>query len=935
MNGIRAIVLVSGSALCAAAAALPEADASTQVDAAAQDAATRGEESPGHAGAPEERDAAARAATLDTVTVTGSRVLRAGYESPTPVTVVDMEQIELAAPNNIADYLNTLPSLLGDATTVQGNNAISSGTTGMNRLNLRGLGPDRTLILVDGRRFVGSNLQGNVDANGLPNALVRQVDVVTGGASSVYGSDAVAGVVNFILDTRYTGTKGFLQAGQSQRSDDDQRNAGVTFGRPFAEGRGHVLLNAEYARSEGIGSARERSWFRGWGNMVNPDWTPGSGLPQWITVPYLNRPNEAPGGLITGGPLQWTTFDPDGSPRLFDYGVLDATGSNSSGGELDGHFPVVSLKGDLRRHNAFGRVSYEVSDAFEVFAEASLANSVAITNSSYNFYGGSLTIRSDNAYLDQRVKDAMADAGVDSAPYGLLFGVAAPRVETDTYRALLGTSGVFGNGWNLDAYYQYGESRLDTRVNNVTNTTRLTLALDAVVDPASGRVVCRSTLSDPGNGCVPINTFGGASASDVALAWVNGTPYMEQTMKQHVASASVSGEAFSTRAGPATVAFGVEHRRESVSSSSDEAGQARQWLFGNFLPTSGSNRVNEAFAEALIPLAETLDFNGAVRIADYSYSGTEVPWKAGVTWRPVQSLLLRGVRSRDIRAPNLGDLYQTGVTQRQNVLDRWNNDARVNIVRVSQGNLDLLPELADTTSLGVVFNPAWLPQLQGAIDYFRIDIKDAISTLANQELIDGCFDGDAGLCQYVSRDASGELDGFTIMPINIANQKVRGVDLDLSYRQDLAWGGGDDAGIDLRLIATRMLENARQTPFTSHDYVGENRRIGTPKWRALTTATYRQGQGRFGASARFVGSGVLRNDWADGIDIDDNTVPSAWYLDLFGSYAFPGERFEAYFRVDNALDRDPVVVSTDMNGINPTLYDVVGRYFTIGVRFQF
>ncbi|WP_407353001.1 TonB-dependent receptor plug domain-containing protein [Luteimonas sp. R10] len=929
MSAIRIVTLLSGSALLfAGGPGLPAAVAQdVQAPAATADAQDRADAA--QAPSPAVQDTAA---TLDTVQVTGSRVLKAGYASPTPVTTIDFEQIELAAPNNIADYLNTMPSLVGDATTTQGNNSISSGTTGMNRLNLRGLGTDRTLVLVDGRRFVGSNLQGNVDANGLPNALIRQVDVVTGGASSVYGSDAVAGVVNFLLDTRYTGTKGYVQFGESAEGDDTQQNIGLTFGRPFAEGRGHLLLNAEYAHSDGIGAARDRDWFRGWGNMINPDWTEGNGQPYRITVPFLNRPNEAFGGLITDGPLRGTTFDPDGSPRPFDYGTLDLTGSNSSGGELDGHFAAMSLKGDVRRKNAFGRASFEISDAFELFAEASAANSVATTHSSYNYFGGSLTIRDDNPYLDPRTRAAMAEAGVDSAPYGLLLGVASPRVEVDTYRAVVGLSGMVGETWDVDAYYQYGESRLSTRVLNVTNSGRLAQAIDAVVDPDSGRIVCRSSLADPGNGCVPLNTFGGAAPDDPALDWVNGSPWIDQTVTQQVASASMSGEAFSTWAGPATLAFGAEHRRESVRGRSDEAGQRREWLFGNFLPTRGSNRVNEAFAEVLMPLAETLEFNGAVRVADYSYSGIEVPWKAGLTWRPLQSLLLRGVRSRDIRAPNLSNLYQAGLTQRQNVLDRWNGDVRQNILRISQGNLDLNPEIADTTSLGVVFTPAGLPGLQGAIDYYSIDIKDAISTLSNQETVDGCYEGDQSLCRYVTRDASGTITELLIQPINIANQKVRGVDVDLSYRHGLPTLG-DDADLDFRVVASRLLEDTRETPFASHDYAGENR-DGSPKWRALATATFRSGPARLGASARFIGSGVLRNDWVDGVDIDDNTVPSTWYLGLFGSYAF-GDRMEAYFRIDNALDRDPVVIATDNNGLNATLYDVVGRYFTAGLRFEF
>lgn len=870
--------------------------------------------------------------TLDAVSVTGSRVMSAGFESPTPVTSITQEQIQAEAPNSIVDYINTLPSMANTRSPTQGNNAISSGATGMSLLDLRGLGADRTLVLVDGRRHVGSTLQGSVDANTLPTGLIRGVEIVTGGASSVYGSDAVAGVVNFILDKYYTGTKGYVQGGRSGRGDDEQTNVGISFGQGFADDRGHFLVSAEHATADGVGAVRDRPWYRGWGTMVNPQWTAGSNQPNQIIVPYLNRPNEAVGGLITAGPLRWMAFSPDGSPRRFDPGMLDAAGASSSGGELDGHFASVSLKGASERHNAFARGSFWINDDFEVFAEASHARSRVKTNASYNYYGGSLTIYRDNAYLHPAVADAMDNAGVGSAAYGLLLGDASPRVQTTTDRAVVGLSGNLGDNWALDAYYQYGRSKLHTQVRNTTNSTRLRLALDAVIDPATGNVVCRSTLSNPGNGCVPLNTFGGAHMSAQGLAYVQGTPESRQTMKQEVLSASLRGEPVQLPAGPLVTAFGVEARRESVEGWADAAGLAREWLFGNFLPTKGENKVKEAFAEALVPLVEDkLSLNAAARVADYSYSGTAFTWKAGLTWSPLDSLTIRSVRSRDIRAPNLAELYQAGVTQRQNVNDPWFGNIRRNIERVSRGNLALRPEEADTVSLGVVFSP-W-DGFQGAVDYYQIDISDAITSLSNQQIVDRCFDGDADLCKLVQRDANGALSGLTMSPVNVANRTVRGVDTDLMYRQPLQ-ALGEDASLEWRLIATRLLKSTSETPFASYDYAGENTGSSV-KWRALSNVTLHRGPLRLGASVRFVGSGVLDNTWVEGVDIDDNHVPSTWYLGLSGGYKFGGDRFEAYFDVDNLLDKAPVRIATNTNGINGVLYDLVGRYYSVGMRFNF
>lgn len=873
------------------------------------------------------------ARTLDAVKVSGSRVVSQTYTAPTPITSIEREQIDMAAPNNVADYVNTLPSMVGDRSTTAGNNAISSGTTGMNRLNLRGLGADRTLVLVDGRRHVGSTLQGNVDANVLPNALIRSVDVVTGGASSVYGSDAVAGVVNFLLDTRYTGSKGYVQYGESARGDDAQVNIGASFGAPFADGRGHVLFNAEHATSDGVGSVRDRDWWQAWGNMANPRRNE-AGQPERIIVPWLNRPNEAPGGLITSGPLQWTTFGPDGSPLRFDPGIVDPTGSASSGGDMDGHFAVVALKGASERNNAFARASLDVGDSFEVFAEAGWARSVVDTGASYNYYGGNLTLRLDNAFLNPLTRQAMLDAGVSTAPFGLVYGVSSPRVESSTQRVLLGTTGMLGDNWELDAYYQYGRSDLNTEVRGTTNTARMALAFDAVVNPANGQVVCRSALSNPASTCVPYNAFGEGNATAQAIAYVTGSPYSNLRMKQQVASATITGTAATLPAGDLVTAFGLEHRRESVDGNADPQSANREWLFGNFTSTAGENRVSEAFAEALVPLLEDrLSLNAAARLADYSYSGSAFTWKLGAVWTPGEQWLVRATRSRDIRAPNLGDLYQSGATQRQNVRDPWNGGVTRNILRVSSGNLDLSPEVSDTYSLGVVFSPAALPGFQAALDYYHIDIADAISTLSNQQMVDRCYEGDPDLCRFIERDGNGALSGLTLTPINIAQATMRGVDLDLGWRTPLASLGGD-ASLTLRGLVTRVFEYRSENPYSSDDSVGENSG-SLPKLRAHVSANLERGPLRLGANARFVSAGKLDNDWQTGVHIDDNAVASAWYLGLQGSWKLADGRWEVYGKVDNVLDRDPARVASNTNGFNPTLYDVLGRYYSVGLRFDF
>jgi outer membrane receptor protein involved in Fe transport len=866
----------------------------------------------------------------DLVVVTGSRVVRNGYSAPSPTTIVGPEELDAVAPANIADYVNSLPVFPGTATTREGNNSISAGVTGMNRLDLRGIGTNRTLVLIDGRRFVGSTLGGDVDVNGIPNALIERVEIVTGGASAVYGSNAVAGVINFVMDTDFTGLKGDLQYHESSYGDDEQYKANLTYGTPFAAGRGHFLLSGEHARNNGVPDSFKRRWFRQWDTLVNPD-----GTPEQITRSGVIDTRVAAGGLITGGPLAGTTFDPGGTPRPFDYGILRA-GVLSVGGEGDGFYSVISLDGELTRDYLFGRLSYELSRGFELFTESSYSKAEAVTNSSRNYFRANQTIHADNAYLHPNVKDAMAEAGLDSFPYGFVLGIASPRVEVETYRGVLGLNGELPSGFQWNSYYQYGQADVSDQINNVTNKGNLQLALDAVEGPG-GQIVCRSTLVDPDNRCVPINTFGGNAVSDAALAYVNGTPWLAQQIEQHVVATSISGEPFSSWAGPVRVAGGAEYRHESVSGDSDQVGMNGGWLFGNFRPTSGSISVKEVFAESLVPLAkgrsmvESLDLNGAVRLTDYDVSGNVNTWKVGLSYEPFDGLRFRATQSRDIRAPNLSDLYQAGLTQRNNVDDPFRNNVSTNFERVSSGNLSLDPEVGDTTSFGVVFRPDVLPQFHGSIDYFSIDIEDAITTLSNQQVVDRCFEGDQTLCEAIVRNDEGVITTIFIRPINIASLKVSGVDFDFSFRETVNWPASDTT-INLRLLASRVFEYVQDNSFVSHDFAGENGG-SVPDWRINGMASLQKGPVDLTMSARFTSAGVLNNDWIEGVDIDDNHVPSIMYFDLGGSYRFANNRSEVYFRVNNLFNKEPPVVATELLGTNPTLYDTIGRVYRIGVRF--
>lgn len=875
--------------------------------------------------------------TLQSVEVTGSRVISSSFLSTNPMVTIGKPEIDAISPNNISDLVITIPSVVTSYSSTVGKNDISNGLNGLNTANLRDLGSDRTLIMLNGHRVVGSTTSGLVDLNTMPQGLINGIDVVTGGASAVYGSDAVAGVINFKLDTTYTGVKGFVQGGQSRYGDDTQAKYGLTLGLPFAEGRGHVLFDAGYAKNGGIGSLRDRPWYRSWGNMQNPAWTPENGEPQRITVPWVNRTEENPGGIITGpDALRFTAFNPDGSPRAYQHGLLDRTGSEQSGGEMDGHYAVMSLKSRNARRYAYGRLSFDLSDAVNVYGAYTHSESESSTVASYTYYDSSFQIQADNAFLDPGLRSYMNANNIDEFTYGLIVGKATEDFDINYDRAILGLDGKLSDFWSIHAFYEYGRSRVRTDLNDVTNDNRMELALDAVVDPATHRIVCRSTLTDPDNGCVPLNSFGVGNMSSAALAYVTGRAWYNRTFKQQMGSVNVTGQPLDLWAGPLNVAFGVDFRKQSIGdATSDAESQLNNWRFGNFLPTTGSDKVTELFGEFSLPLMEDdkLNLNGAIRSADYHYSGRQLAWKVGMTWSPAQSLMVRAMQSRDIRAPNLAELYQSGLTHRVEITDPFNDNKLRNTEETILGNKNLDPEIGHTTTLGVVYMPAWAPGLNAAVDFYRIRINDAIMSIDDQDTVDRCFAGDQQVCQNVVFFPDGTIDRLINAPINVAEQYVKGMDFNIAYHRPLP-SLGQDAALTLRALATNQTQNRTTTPFTTENIAGRVTGNGA-RWKGRLTATFSKGPYKIGAVGRFIGHGKLRNYWVEGVDIDDNTVPSVWYFGLFGSWSFMHDRLEAYFHIDNLFDRDPVVIATDSGGFNPQLYDVVGRYTTIGLRFNF
>lgn len=925
----------------------------------------------------QEQNAAPESDMLGEVTVTGSRIVRDGYEAPTPVSVLGAEQLNAMAVTNIVDAVNRLPALSPSVTSK--NSPAVDMTGGIQNLNLRGLGATRTLVLLDGKRVVGSTLSGfnnngsAVDINALPNGLISRVDVVTGGASAVYGSDALAGVVNFVLDKEFTGWKGEAMGGISNYGDDESYKVNLAYGTPFADDRGHLLLAGEHTYTDGI-LHNNRPWGRrSYSLLLNPSYSDTNGQPRYIAAFDTGLALATRGGLIVSGPLRGTQFGAGGTPSTFTFGPL-ISGVLMSGGDWQAsridNDPMMDL--NIKRSNAFARASFDVTDDANVYAELlwSDTHSRSFSGVPY-FHLGNVTVRSGNPFIPASVQAQMTALGISQFTLGTTnqdLGKFGHDNTRETLRYVVGAEGtadVFGTQWKWEADYVRGTTDVHATTPDTEVTAHYTRAVDATRDPLTGQIVCAVNAdADPNNNdpaCVPYNVMGIGVNSPQAIDYVTDTGWTLIDLQQDVFAVSASGEPFSTWAGPVSVAFGAEHRREKANTTASALDQARAFFAGNFTASRGKYDVSEGFVETVVPLlndrpaAQSLDLNGAVRWTDYSTSGEVVTWKAGLTWAPIEDLRWRATRSRDIRAPNLDNLFNTGRSSREAVRDPQNNGAPITIVARLQGNPNLVPEQADTTGLGLVYQPSWLAGFGASIDYFNIEIDGAIVSLNAQGYVDRCARGETRLCEFIERNAAGEITFVAVQPANVLTQQTRGVDVEASYRFSL-W----NAEVALRAMGTYVHSLKTVDNQSVIEGAGVNADGGAiavanglfaPRWRYLTSVTYSLNPFSATVSARGISSGVYNNAFIECTSgcpaatprptVSNNGIDAVTYFDLALNYSILDERGEAFVVVENlANEAPPLVAANTSSGFwfgqaNGNNYDRIGRMFRAGVRFKF
>lgn len=977
------------------------------------------------------------ARTLDTVTVAGSRIRRAEVESNHSLSVIERDRIEAASTGNVIDLLNEQPQLsLGTDAQINIRSADIGGdkNTGVATANLRSLGSTRTLTLVNGRRHVaGTTASSAVDMNTISKTSLQQVEIVTGGSSAVYGADAIAGVINLTTLQQFDGLRGSAQVGTTEDGGGDTRNLSLTVGRNFADTRGNVMLSVGYDREEPIYWV-DRPWgiepggLRGSLSYVaNPAYSgEGSTEPRFIAmsgvsgITYRQYGHPVITTRIGDAAAYSYSFDDDGQLIPYDLGtrLVNSQGqlltsavdcpdcyvsnhlgtarneTERSGVELQAAYWLLEDgAGAIRTAEAFYEGKHYEVEALQLHGYSSFAGSGPSVGNR-----GGYAIRIDNPFAPSGLVDLMQANGltyVDVTRINNDFGQdvdemraahAAGRpprsrgalldmtAEYKTDRHVAGLRGQFANDWNYEIYGNYGRTRAKFTQSDFMDTL-FRQQVDAVRDPDTREIVCRSTLTDPDNGCVPINIVEVGSISMEDLAYSYRRPVLSDTIVQKNVAASIDGTLFSwTSPGsgaelPVGFAAGVEYRREFSRATPDADGYSGDLFYmGPRVETVGRYSSWEAFAEINLPLlknvrfAESLEVGASYRYQDYTTTGGDGSYGFNASWSPVSDVKLRGAFAHAVRAPNINELYagtEQGVVNitdpcdirylasgpapanRQANCRQLLGDLQNDFVQtphskrmIRQGNAGLDPETADTITAGVALMPRWVPGLTLTADYFSIEIDGIITSLGATQIVENCVDSptlDNPFCPNVGRDVSGNVDIVVSQVFNLAHYNTRGWDFGASYRFALP---GNLGRIVTSAKATNLLELVYDPDPNNPSLRSRQDRTGyNPTWRGNVSTGYRRNGFSADWNVRYLGN-IIRswNDRVGDYSTTEALVKSGSFIQHDLRLGYDTGTYQVYGGVNNVFDRYPPM--KPFTYLNP-MYPRFGRSYFVGVKVNF
>jgi outer membrane receptor protein involved in Fe transport len=953
-------------------------------------------------------------ADAEEITVTGSRLRRDGMSTPTPVTALEMTEMRQMAPTLLMDSLDQLPQFRDNALSQTGSIFTSGG--GSQAVNLRGIGTNRTLTLLNGRRLVPGQQAGTPDVAILPTALIQRVEVVTGGASAAYGSDAISGVTNFILDTEFEGAKANLQTGMTDRHDHRHYQVEFAAGSQIGE-RGHLIGSVDYYDADGVSGYEGRDWgSEGWALFTRPSPT---AVPRRFYAPDGRSRVITSGGLIPSGPLAATQFI-DGDPVPLGTGSEIIGTAQIGGGGPDLNQKWAGLRPSDKRHSTFLHYKHDFADEKTGYIQVmqGVHENTTLPSPTGMAPGWGMTIFRENPYLPASLAARMDTLGATSFPYNRVFEDLSPsrRIEDTATTVTLGFDGEIGNDLFLSAYYQMGQNDelADYSENGLlVRTDRLYRALDSIVDPATGRIACRANLpafggltpaqeaqvskinvqgqqvfADPesNRGCLPFDPFATHIPPQV-IDYITGGIHHDQELTQDVFELTLQTNIGEDRSqGAISIGGGVSYRDEAVYQDAfGNAGDPRPLqdfgVFSSFLdpadqipirglpgfvrdrgvfvtgnpnsqgPLQGEFDVWEVFGESIIPILGDADsgveLHLAARYADYAGSGGVWASKLGGDWRVNPQVRVRATVSRDTRAGTLSERFDTqgagaNIALGQDPL----LPAETYIAGLTTGgNPEIKPELADTTTVGVVYQPNWAEDFNFSIDFYNIEIQDAIAQLGTQEILDRCYlQGAQDVCALISRNDTGTpfIRQILNVFINIAETKTSGVDLEASYRKDNMRIFGGDEGIAVRFFANYLDEVSSQ--FVGVAPLNEAGELGNPQWLATGSFTYTNGPFRFNWQTRYRDATIREMLWVEGRDIEDNDVSGRTYTNVNLSYdlEWGAATGQAYFYVGNLFDKDPPRLPGAVGATSGTAaytdnnrFDTLGRTYSVGVQFRF
>jgi outer membrane receptor protein involved in Fe transport len=807
----------------------------------------------------------AQAQTGERVEITGSRIRSIAADSPSPIQIIGAAEIEASGAVNLQELLLKNPTF-GTPAISRTNSNFSTASAGVSTVDLRNLGTARTLVLVNGRRFVaGVPGDSAVDFNSIPTDFIERIEILTGGASSTYGSDAVAGVVNVILKRGFTGLSLDASIGQSAEGDDDKRKFSITFGANSENGRGNVMGHVAYSKQGAVFSRdRERSavdqastgaFVTGDGDQFFEITRPffSSFIPQGRI--FYGIPNPAFNPALPEGPSNLRTlarngtFQPNGT---FGPYVGSRDGFNRSA------FRTIAIP--TERFLFASKGEYNLTDNTSVWFEGTYASAQTKTDLEpfpldssgstgiypatagripVDFMVGGVMVT--NPTVPASVLGLLTDRDGDGArDYNFTrrlseVGNRGNVADRDTFRVATGVKGTLANTWDYDGYIAYGATKESQVGGGQVNVLNFRNALEAIPDTAdlngngsTTDAICRDAQARA-QGCVPISIFGLGSISPAAARYIDAPSLLATFTTQRLFGGTISGQPLKLPAGPLGIAVGAEHREEFSRSEFDSLQQAGLNA-GNAIPrTEGKFSVSEVFAEARVPLLKDipgvkyLGFNAAVRSGDYSTVGRTLSWNAGLEWSPISDVKVRATSSVSTRAPNINELFSppsqtfpTGLsdpcdgvtatsTEPQAARCRAEPGVAANIAAngsftlvqadlqgisgFNRGNPLLNDEKGKSLTVGLTFTPRAVNGLTLTLDYFRIEIDDAIVSTPRQFILNQCYaGGNEALCAFITRrveqegaSSPGSLDLIDSAVTNSGGLYTEGVDLTAAY----------------------------------------------------------------------------------------------------------------------------------------------------------